>query len=330
MDGELIYTPEEFYKQRNTFSGVSGITGQEYQIETRTEKISSAVSQIAEGLSADREKTSTISTHIIKAIEGELNKRGLLFENSITGLEGLRIEHIGSTSRSTHVIGASDFDFSILLDRNQLKSLSVAEKQEMINNIIESIGTLEISGSTYGMDGNTTQMAGSKIKLDSGEVIEFDLAITDKGANLDGSNSHEYVIDRLNNIRETEGEEKQKFVIANIIFAKKFLKAHQCYKKKDKEGGMGGIGIENWILQHNGNFEEATKEFLEKALREDGSVKDFETFKSQYTVYDPGKDIRSGKHDNFVANNMTSIGYQKMVAALIAFRNGEINPTDLV
>ncbi|KUK79032.1 MAG: hypothetical protein XD95_0651, partial [Microgenomates bacterium 39_7] len=294
MDGELIYTPEEFYKQRNTFSGVSGITGQEYQIETRTEKISSAVSQIAEGLSADREKTSTISTHIIKAIEGELNKRGLLFENSITGLEGLRIEHIGSTSRSTHVIGASDFDFSILLDRNQLKSLSVAEKQEMINNIIESIGTLEISGSTYGMDGNTTQMAGSKIKLDSGEVIEFDLAITDKGANLDGSNSHEYVIDRLNNIRETEGEEKQKFVIANIIFAKKFLKAHQCYKKKDKEGGMGGIGIENWILQHNGNFEEATKEFLEKALREDGSVKDFETFKSQYTVYDPGKDIRSG------------------------------------
>jgi hypothetical protein len=65
-------------------------------------------------------------------------------------------------------------------------------------------------------------------------------------------------------------------------------------------------------------------------LREDGSVKDFETFKSQYTVYDPGKDIRSGKHDNFVANNMTSIGYQKMVAALIAFRNGEINSEDIL
>lgn len=330
MDGELIYTPEDFDKQRNTFAGVSGITGLPYHVETRTEKIFDAVTKIAEGLSADREKTSAISAHIIQAIEKELNKHGFLFENSITGLEGLRIEHIGSTSRSTHVIGASDFDFSILLDRNQLKSLSTAEKQEIINNIIESIGSLETLGSTYGMEGETTQMAGSKIKLDSGEIIEFDLAITDKGTNIDGSNSHEYVIERLNNIREIEGEEKYKFVIANIIFAKKFLKAYQCYKKKNQEGGMGGIGIENWILQHNGNFEEAAEAFLTNATREDGSIKQFEEFKSQYTVYDPGKDIRSGEHDNFIGNNMTHVGYQKMVEALISFKKGEINPSDLI
>jgi hypothetical protein len=31
-----------------------------------------------------------------------------------------------------------------------------------------------------------------------------------------------------------------------------------------------------------------------------------------------------------VANNMRSIGYQKMVAALIAFRNGEINSEDIL
>ena len=59
-----------------------------------------------------------------------------------------------------------------------------------------------------------------------------------------------------------EGEERAQ-VVKNIIAAKKLFKAHECYKPrhaggKDEEtgkslaqGGLGGVGVENWILPHS-------------------------------------------------------------------------------
>jgi hypothetical protein len=319
--GEIIYTPEEFEEQRETFAGVPGLSGKSFGVKMKTTKITSTLEKMTEGLSEDREKVARISTHIQDSIEAEIKARNLIFEDSRTGLEGLRIEHIGSTSRLTHVIGSSDFDFSILLDRNQLIHLSTPEREQLINDIIGRIGVLEHPGETYNMGEDTLQRTGSKVKLESGEIIEFDLAVTDKRGNLDGSNSHEFVIDRLNSIKENLGEEAYEFVVANILYAKKFLKKNQCYKKR-QEGGMGGIGIENWILQHHGNFEEATDAFLSAARNPDGTYADFGTFKGRYTVFDPGKDIRTGLHDNFITDNMTKEGYEKMLSALIKFERG--------
>ena len=89
------------------------------------------------------------------------------------------------------------------------------------------------------------------------------------------------------------------------------------YKKGSySEGGLGGIGIENWILQNGGSFEKAAREFLNFS-----EGKDFEAFGNAYQIWDFGENHLAEKkgfykHDNFIKNNMTSDGYLKMKQAL--------------
>ena len=80
-------------------------------------------------------------------------------------------------------------------------------------------------------------------------------------------------------------------------------------------GGLGGVGIENWVLQHGGSFQQAARDFLTTADR----YPNFEDFCAHYPVWDYGenhKGIRSKPHDNFVADNMNPEGYERMKEAL--------------
>jgi hypothetical protein len=110
-------------------------------------------------------------------------------------------------------------------------------------------------------------------------------------------------------------------VIANIIFAKKFLKAAGCYKPDrgdTPQGGLGGVGVENWVLQNGGSFLAAAREFMAVADK----CESFNEFKKQYAVWDFGENhMKKGarQHDNFVADNMSEAGYKKMKAALSLF-----------
>ena len=124
--------------------------------------------------------------------------------------------------------------------------------------------------------------------------------------------------DRLATIKRNNPE-KYKYVIANILLAKQVLKKAEAYKPNRGEipqGGLGGVGIENWILQNGGSFIDAAKSFVDAA---DG--KSFLAFKSAYQIWDFGDNHlaeRRGQyaHDNFVENNMSEAGYKKMVKAL--------------
>ena len=108
-------------------------------------------------------------------------------------------------------------------------------------------------------------------------------------------------------------------MLENIVLAKYVLK--DIYKsknaRKNPQGGLGGIGIENWILQNGGSFERAAKDFL---LHAEG--KSFEEFCKVYTIWDFGENNLSFKrtdgysHDEFISNNMTNDGYNKMVSIL--------------
>ena len=94
-----------------------------------------------------------------------------------------------------------------------------------------------------------------------------------------------------------------------------------CYKPKHAgqgkaQGGLGGVGVENWILQSGGSFERAARIFLSYA-----EGRNFEEFKKVYTVWDFGEnhmaDMKSKyKHDEFVSNNMDQQGYDKMKEVL--------------
>ena len=104
-------------------------------------------------------------------------------------------------------------------------------------------------------------------------------------------------------------------ITANVILAKLLFKNADCYKncrKDSNQGGLGGVGTENWIIQNGGTLESAAKSFLEVA---DG--KTFEEFKKVYHVHDYGKnhmyrDKNLYPYDDFVYNNMNATGYEKM------------------
>ena len=339
-NGKLIFTPEEYEKQRETFAGVKGLKGKPFRVDTKTEVIENALQQIQREHQMHNEKTVRIGEYIEDTIKQSIERLGLdeevLFETSRSGLNGIRVEHTGSTARLTNVLGASDYDFSILIPSNILNRLNASQKKGLIGDITKSIGGVTHDGMVHDTN-ETTQLVGSRIKVDptkvgiaQEEVIEFDVSIADKSRNLDGSNSHEFIIERLESIKETEGEEKYNFVVSNILFAKEFLKKFECYKKGDHgQGGMGGIGVENWILQHNGNFEKAVDAFLATSKGIDGRTLSFDEFKRKYTVYDPGVDIRTQSHDNFVANNMNANGYTKMIDAFTNFKENGITLEEL-
>ena len=99
----------------------------------------------------------------------------------------------------------------------------------------------------------------------------------------------------------------------------KVLKEAGVYKPNRGEvpqGGLGGVGIENWILQNGGSFIDAARSFIEAA-----EGKTFEQFKDTYKIWDFGENHLAEKrgkyvHDNFVTGNMSEQGYNKMNAAL--------------
>ena len=91
------------------------------------------------------------------------------------------------------------------------------------------------------------------------------------------------------------------------------LKKAGAYKKKDgaapeqgqadTRGGLGAVGIENWILQNGGSFYKASKTFLEVAQ----NSKTLLEFQQKYSIWDFGENHISTRkniysHDNFIYN----------------------------
>lgn len=113
------------------------------------------------------------------------------------------------------------------------------------------------------------------------------------------------------------------------MLAKKVLKEADVYKPNRGEfsqGGLGGVGIENWILQHGGSFEDAMNSFIECSKE-----KSFDEFKQTYHIWDFGDNHLAEKrglysHDNFISTNMSEEGYHKMVEALLEY-NRKLNLT---
>jgi hypothetical protein len=141
--------------------------------------------------------------------------------------------------------------------------------------------------------------------------------------------SDECLRDRLNTIKRLYPDQ-YKNVVANIILAKKVLKdpevnAYKPRRSDPEQGGMGGIGIENWILQNGGSFVQACQSFLAAATDENGNMVPFDQFKNNYQLWDFGENHFSARrgnylHDNFIECNMNKGGYEKMVHALQAYQ----------
>lgn len=154
--------------------------------------------------------------------------------------------------------------------------------------------------------------------------------------------------DRFEAMRE-QNPMREKLVRANVIQAKEVLGAAKAYlpsssneaENADEKGGMGGVGVEEWILQNGGSFKNAAKSFVEAAEKAQNI---FNKFRYEYHVWGAGEnyfavrnnehiaekpaELQRGRkltHDDYISVNMDKGGFERTVAALRQFLAEEEN-----
>ena len=355
---ELIYTPDDYDKMREQMSGLSYYHTGDYQFAPEAElelpstkvgeatvpSTSTIIEEIPKDISDTDRKHEVINQTVKQAITNipELN---LSYKDYLDGdLTENIVEMIdtGSTGRQTNAPGSGDFDYLARLDRSILNDPT--KKQQITDALLAAFGKAdEVNGTSNQIDNldhnedgegegeagqvdNKSRIVNGNLRLKQvsidglAEPVDIDITFAQK------TNKVQYptdaaLADRLSNIKN-QSETKYQQVLANIIYAKQFLKAAGAYKPRrspeaEGVGGLGGVGIENWVLQHGGSFKQAARDFLAVA----DNCSSFEDFCAHYPVWDYGenhKGIRSKPHDNFVADNMNQEGYDKMKQALRA------------
>ena len=310
-EGKIVFTQKDYDELRTKMSGLSyfdenNYTFSENLITEETEYFAEQIEQSNYEVQAKREKINSV-------IKKSLEELGLHLKTNIDGdlTEGfVELIDTGSTGRGTNKPGDGDFDFMMRLDKAILSNPS--RLNELKQTILRNLGREKSSELT-----GTGDFRLKSVQIDSDTSVDIDITFTKKTDKVSYSTDMA-LQDRLATIQRNNPE-KYKYVVANILLAKQVLKKAEAYKPNRGEipqGGLGGVGIENWILQNGGSFIDAARSFVEAA---DG--KSFSEFRSIYQIWDFGDNHlaeRRGQyaHDNFVANNMSEAGYQKMVVAL--------------
>ncbi len=315
IDGKVLFTPEEFDElQARAFSGTEMVK-EPFTLEktTRSEEELHKIEALQAGIVAEREMIDTTRKTIEMRIKEALAQAGIALRTSGELAVGAEILNTGSTARHTSIVGETvDFDMAIRLDETDLRQKA---------KIMEALNAL-LQGETEG--GATAQWRRKGVNID-GTMADIDITFTSK-PEVEGTPSHVAIEQRLASLDQNNQAEGD-LVRANIVYAKKILKASSVYKKLD--GGLGGLGVENWILQNGGSFAKARETFLEAAIDEEGNVRPFDECAARYNVPDAGVNLIENldgdangrinhRHDNFFyfLNKEGTNGYTKMVEAL--------------
>ena len=345
--GQLIFTEEQYDKMRAQLSGNPEYETGPYQ-QASAEDFNNDVERIAQlGLGQEIDTAANIAetgrkdAAIRNAIAAKLleNDPGLrdYIDGDVTpGV--IEVSSTGSTGRGTNIPGDGDFDYIFRIDRDiYMDYQKMSELTQRIRSAIhftENVSESRQSGmSPYDIRTKHVHVDGLA------DEVDIDITFIQRTDKITYATENA-VRDYLDNL---EGDQRDQ-AIKNIIAAKKLFKQHECYKPKhaggkDKEteealaqGGMGGIGTENWILQNGGSLTAAARSFLQATgvLDENGQripgaePVGLSQFTERYQIWDLGANHTSERkgeypHDNFIANNLDEIGYQKITKALIEY-----------
>lgn len=304
--GNLVFTPEEYDELHEKMSGLSYYnTEKEYKFASELDNFDINNT----GYNIDIVKSINEVTKVRKEVISKLKETGLdikLGRSLDLKDECIDLIDTGSTSRGTNKMNGYDFDFVMRVDKD------IYTNDDKMNKLYQSFKNVF---SDIEFDGHKIRKY--KLKLDNGKEVELDITFIMKTNKMDYS-TEECLQDRLNTIKNMD-EDKYKKTLENIVLAKYVLGS--VYKSKNAaenpQGGLGGVGIENWILQNGGSFERAARSFIEKA-----EGRSFQEFTKVYTIWDFGQNNLSFKrydgyaHDEFITNNMNEEGYNKMVSVL--------------
>ncbi len=326
MDGKLVFTPEDYDILRSKMSGLSYYGENNYVFSNNL--VNEDTSIIVERIGQYNTETKRKSDLINSLIKESLLELGLVLKDKIDGdlSEGtVELIDIGSTGRGTNKPDEGDFDFMMRLDKSILSNPS--KMDELKKNILKRLEKENSSELT-----STGDFRLKKVKIDDDTCVDIDITFTMKTDKVSYSTDM-CLQERLSNIYN-QNPQQYNYVVANILLAKQVLKQGDVYKPNRGEipqGGLGGVGIENWILQNGGSFIDAAKSFLDAA-----NGKTFEEFKNTYYIWDFGENHmaeRRGQysHDNFVSNNMSQSGYNRMIQVLNEYvKKYEYNQSDTI
>ena len=322
VDGKVLFTPKQYDMLREKMAGLKQYgTENDYKINSKL--VSEEISDLAKQVDAVHDANETMKNKIYGSFKKAIDKynsnlqegeepivlKDYMNDNIVEN--ELEILSTGSSERDTNVPGGKlDFDFIIRLDNKMLKSSKgEAIKEKITKNMCEELHISYKSGDIKDVE---AEVEGEKVKLD----LSF-IGKTDK---IEYS-TEMCLKEKLNHIKR-EDPEKYKYVVANIMFAKKMLSDTEpekdAYKKRN--GGLGGVGIENWILQNGGSFYQAATDFIKTADKCGGN---YENFKKEYAIWDFGKNHYSNKedksyfpHDDFVYANLKESKFKLMTSKL--------------
>lgn len=322
--GQLIFTPEDYDLARQKMSGLESLGGAPFipadsheralvpslSLEAYTFPDGTTIEGTAETIAKSQDNQTEVNkkrnTIIESVFDPVLEKFGLARKDYFDGdlTEGsAEIIDTGSTGRYSNAPGDGDFDFMMKLDRKDFTDST--KRKQILNAFCDILGLSADAVKGGNIRAKHVLLPG----LD--EPVDIDITFAVK------TNKVRYSTDvALKEFYASMTPEKKEEVVANVVFAKRFLKAAEAYKANRGEtpqGGLGGVGIENWVLQSGGSFLAAAREFMQVA-NECGD--NFEAFKGKYAVFDYGQNHQGGEYDDFVVSNMSKEGYDKMRQAL--------------
>ena len=323
MDGKVTFTYEDYIELRQKMSGLDYYGNSEYTISNSllSEKVAETERRVSQSIAETRSNVETVSTGIRNALQEAGISTVIEGYNADLSTDCAEIYSTGSTSRGTNVPGDSDFDYLVKVDRDIYFN---QEKLEQLKTKLK-----ENLGLTDGPGGKVV----GEITNANGEVLDVEVSFCPRTDRVEFSTDVALAA-KLDAIKAQFPDQYEE-ILANIVTAKEVLKAAHAYKSEKSgtgEGGLGGIGIENWILQHGGSFHDAAVDFLRVA----DECTSFEEFKDKYQVFDLGENHYSDKtgaypHENFVYEKgseggllkMTPSGYERMKTALREYLDSE-------
>ena len=308
FEGNILFTPEDYDALRRKMSGLDYYGLSDYNLSENL--FFPEIEEIKKKIRIDINNTNSSNNKITNLIKNAIIKSGISkiingFSNDLTN-GTCEFYSTGSTARSTNVPNDSDFDYLIKIDREIF--FDPIKLEEFKNKMKEELGFVEGFGG---------KICGTII-ID-GKEQDVEISICPRTDKVEFS-TDTALSSMLESIKE-QYPDSYESVIANIVFAKEFFKSINAYKslKSDSsQGGLGGIGIEYWILQHGGSFVDAARSFVENAHK----AGTFEEFCNIYQVFDFGKNHYSEKttypHDNFVGGEgkMGERAYHEILHAL--------------
>ena len=310
---KTLFTLEEFNEIRKKMSGIKEYNAGDFLFSENL--YFDGLDYYLERIDKNIENVKRYRQPIYNEIKRAINKVGLSLTIGCNSGGDVELVETGSTSRYTNIPNEIekkwDFDFTIRFN---------PENTWKVKEILET----DLSAG-----GHITRTSKFKVRLTDvkipglEDVVDIDFSLTPQKDNY--LSTEDAISERLGNIK-TQDEYKYKLVVANIMYAKDLLKTNGAYKPSrgiidgDRQnGGLGGVGIENMILQNGGSFIDAAIDFVVKAEN-----KEFLEFEQNYFLMDPGcNHVAKSKgiwpFDNFVVNNMRYLGFEKTRETLKKF-----------